>query len=757
MNHLVLLMLAALGCGSGLAYGERLSFDTQDAWRAWFLPVGAVEITAAGQVRPVPVRKHVNAVLDAGAFGGGIRAAGSNPQEAARAADGDPATGWAPDPRDPVENWWIEVDLGRLVTAEKIRIRFAEGSQPLEFFKILISSGEQFFTNALVPIPGTLAYGSSRTFGFNKEQEMEIDLQRQSVRVVRLEASQKVPGAEIAEVEIYSLGDNIALGLLERGGSIDLITDLQQVLEGGELMVDGDIVTNWAMLTFHQTQAGKEVFNRIVFDLGALYWLDQIRVIGDPVGVPAGRRGSYANFFWYQILASDGSRAPDGTLRWQEVAFQPFLEENLVTTRNFEHPFPPQKIRYLKHYFPSSQEGTRAGWSRFALISEYQVYGEGYPAEVRLRSPFLDLGGVKNTTSIDWLAEQPPGTRLEVYTRSGNEIVQEVHYFDKKGKEITQKKWEKTPATQRGPVDTSLAVGGDWSPWSEAYTTSGELFRSPSPRQYVQLEIRLLSEDPQAGVTVKGIYLNAENPIALQTAGEVHPQQVRPGQKVEFTYFIRPTFGGRSQGFNQVDLQASVPVEFSRLQVGGQAVRVDTLVTAEGFVVKLPAVVKQEEAVALSFWAAIYQNRTRFDAFLSNSQLGKGVLQRVDEGDASQAVDSQSISVSLPVNAELLDNVVLVPAVLTPNGDGVGDELRLDFDVLKLSSPRPIGVYLCDLAGRRVRELDALEGVAGHYRSTWDGKDQERRLVAPGTYVVRIEVEGDFGARAVYRIVHVAY
>ncbi|MBI2505526.1 MAG: hypothetical protein HYW07_20120 [Candidatus Latescibacteria bacterium] len=753
MNHLVLLMLTVLGCGSGLAYGERLSFNTQDAWRNWALPVGAVEITAEGQVRPVLVRNHVNAALDAGAFGGGIRSAGSNPQDAPWIADGDPATGWTPDPRDPVEKWWIELDLGRVVTAEKIRIRFAE--EPLAFFKILISSGEQFFTNALVPIPGTLVYGSSRTFGFNEAQEVAIDLQRQSIRVVRIEASQKVSGAKIAEVEIYSMGDNVALGLLERGGSIDLITDLQQVLEGGELMVDGDIVTNWAMLTFHQTQAGKEVFNRIVFDLGALYWLDQIRVIGDPVGVPAGRRGSYANFFWYQVLASDGSRSPDGTLRWQEIAFQPFMEENLVTIRDFEHAFPPQKIRYLKHYFPSSQEGTRAGWSRFGLISEYQVYGEGYPAEVRLRSPLLDLGGMRNIATVEWQGAQPLGTRIEVYTRSGNEIAEQVHYFDKKGKEITQKKWEKTPTTQRGPVDTTQAIGSDWSIWSPAYTASGELFKSPSPRQYVQVEVRLVSDDPQAAATVEGLHLNVENPIALQTAGEVYPQQARPGQVEEFTYFIWPTFGGRSQGFDRVSLQVSVPVAFTGLQIGEQEVPVEAVATPEGFVVNLPSVVRVEQLVQLSFRATIYQNRTRFDAFLSNSRVG-GVLQRVDEGDASGEVASESISISLPLSGELLANLEFSSRVLTPNGDGVGDEVRLEFDALKLLSPRPVEVAIYDLAGRPVRRL-VQEGLARHYRFAWDGLDQQGQVVAPGTYLWRIAVEGDSKAQAVCRAIHVVY
>ncbi|MBI2503788.1 MAG: hypothetical protein HYW07_11225 [Candidatus Latescibacteria bacterium] len=741
------------------AQAERISFDTPEAWSTWSVPRGAVELTDQGIV-PVPVRKRTNAALDAAKFAGVFKA-GSAQAQAGLAVDGDPQTGWGPQDTDPLENWWIEVNLGRLVTAEKIRLHFAEDSPPLEFFNVLLSTGEQFFTNALVPIEGTIVFSHSETFGFNKSHLVELSFKHGSVRALRLQATQHTPGFRLTEVEVEAIGDNVALGLLERSGSIDLITDLQNVLEGGERMVDGDIVTNWALQTFHQTQTGKDVFNRIIFDLGALYWLDQLRIIGDPISAPARLRYVYANFFWYQVLASDGSRAPDGTLRWHEIAFLPNLPENQVETRNFDHSFPLQKVRYLQHYYPSTSEGgertgTHGLYRNFGLISEYQMYGEGYPAELRLRSPLLDLKGIRNVAAVEWEGSEPAGTHIEVYTRTGNEVVEEVHYYDKKGKEITQKKWEKTPATQRGPVDTLQSIGSDWSIWSPAYIHSGELFKSPSPRQYLQVEARLLSDDPQVSASLRELHLNFENPIALQTAGEIYPQQVKPGQAEEFTYFIHPTFGGRSQGFNRLTLNASVPVAFTHLKIGDQDVQGVMDTTAEGFVFTLPAVVKSEELVQLSFRSTIFQNRTRFDLFLSNTQLGEAVLQRVDEGDASAEVASESISVSLPITGELLTNVSLAPVVLTPNADGVGDEMRLEFDALKLLSPRPVQVTIYDLAGRTVIQL-AREGLAQHHTFNWDGRDQEGRLVSPGTYLVHTEIAGDSRTQTVERLLPVAY
>ena len=755
-------LIFAVGLWASPGRAERLSFVGPQDWEGWSIPLGAVEFKTDGEIGPVAVRKQTNAVADAARFGGGIRAAGSNEGIAPAIMDGDRTTGWAPAAGDGADKSWIELDLGRLVTAEHIRIHFAEDGPPMGFFNVLVSIGDQFFTNALVPIENTLNYGFSQRFGFNEQHVVELDFNHRSARVIRIEVPQPTEEARIAEIEVKTIGDNVALGLIERGGSIEMITDLQAVLAGAERMVDGDIVTNWGMQTYHQTQSGETVLNRMIFDLGAHYWLDQLRIVGEPAGVPTRLRSRYANFFWYQILASDGSLAPNGTLRWHQVAFQPTLPHNLVETRNFDHSFPLQKVRYIQHFFASSDDsgersGTHGSFRLFALISEYQMYGEGYPGEVELESPILDLQRLSNFTSIEWVGRQPAGTRIEIATRTGDDVLEEDHYFDKKGKEITQRKWDKTPKSLRGPVETAISVGEGWSIWSDAYTTSGELFKSPSPRRYTQLRVRLISEDPQVAPSLSELHLNLENPIALQTLAEVHPRQVEPGVAQDFTYFILPTFGGRSQGYDRLDLQASVPVEFSGLRIGDREMEGDLNATEEGFVVDLPDEVRSEELVALSFRSTILQNRTRFDLFLGNSRLGEQVRQRVDEGDASQQIESESISVSLPITGQLLANVQLSPRVLTPNGDGVGDRLALEFDALKLVTPRPVKVLVLDLAGRQMVRLAEGASLAQHYSLVWDGRGQDGQLVAPGSYLLHIEVEGDAQTETIQRVLPVAY
>ena len=93
-------------------------------------------------MRPLFMRKDINAALDAHKFsitGDGGVTVGSSPGTAANLIDGDAQTTWGPDPRSPLKDWWVEVNLGRLVVVRKIVVRFAEEGEgdPFVQFKVL--------------------------------------------------------------------------------------------------------------------------------------------------------------------------------------------------------------------------------------------------------------------------------------------------------------------------------------------------------------------------------------------------------------------------------------------------------------------------------------------------------------------------------------------------------------------------------------------------------------------------------------------
>ena len=150
-------------------------------------------------------------------------------------------------------------------------------------------------------------------------------------------------------------------------------------------------------------------------------------------------------------------------------------------------------------------------------------------------------------------------------------------------------------------------------------------------------------------------------------------------------------------------------------------------------------------------------NQTRFDAFLFNSALSTTVRQQVDQGDAENTVATNRTFVALPANSQLLSSFSLSTRVLTPNGDGVSDQLQIEFDLLKILDPRPVVIGVYDLSGRRVALISDATATAGRQTLAWDGRDNQGRTVAPGVYILRVTVEGDALTRTENRLISVAY
>ncbi|MFP6642363.1 MAG: FlgD immunoglobulin-like domain containing protein [Candidatus Latescibacterota bacterium] len=104
-----------------------------------------------------------------------------------------------------------------------------------------------------------------------------------------------------------------------------------------------------------------------------------------------------------------------------------------------------------------------------------------------------------------------------------------------------------------------------------------------------------------------------------------------------------------------------------------------------------------------------------------------------------------------------MSNLILSSRVLTPNGDGIGDRLEIEFDLLKVMTPRPVEAVVYDLAGRRVQTLELAGATAGHHVLSWNGRDDRDVPVPPGSYLLRVRVEGDAGTQVFDRLLAVAY
>ena len=759
-HRLSLLLLSLLPAALN---AEQLVFSRAADWAEWARPAGALRLEDDG-LRPRFFSKNTNAALQAT-----VRAAGSNANRAAAIIDGDGQTGWSPDPDAPLERWWVEVDLGQVLPIEHLRLHFDESADPFAFFKISLSDGERFINNANVVVDGTLLYSDTKLFSFNEDHRLQLDLQEAPVRVIRFEVSRRQDGPVLSELEVQAYGDNIAFDLLQRGGSVTVEAAVVALAGTPIVMFDGDLVTAWRVNPLAKgSTGGGETFGDYRIDLGASYWIDTIWLLGDPIGIPPRVRHNYANFLSYQLLYSDGSRAPDGSLSWNELVAVPADPRNLLDRRNVHHQFAPVAARYLRLFYPTSQggaiigggiDGLGARYDGLGLVGEFQVYGRGYPQRAILQSPVIDLGADWNITALHWRTQSPPGSAIRFRSRSGNEVVEELHYFDKNGKEITQRKWDKTPSSLRGPVETTLKPGSDWSPWSESYTTSGTPFQSPSPRSLFQLEVEFATVDPLAEAVLQSLTVEYTRPLARLALGEIAPQQVQPGLGQVFSYFLRPSFARQNLGFDRIALRSTVSMNFRDLLVDGKPVAASHQQIDRGFRLHLAEPIEEEGLLEVRFDAVVLQNNTRFLATLERDQTATGdtLHQQVDPGDAAFDLDGDDDVVSLPVDGRLFAHLQVEPRLFTPNGDGRNDELSITVDILKLRTDRPVLARVYDLRGRLVRKLGDARGRAGRRAWQWDGRDQHGRSVPPGLYLFRLEIKGDAQSQTITRTVGLGY
>ena len=94
--------------------------------------------------------------------------------------------------------------------------------------------------------------------------------------------------------------------------------------------------------------------------------------------------------------------------------------------------------------------------------------------------------------------------------------------------------------------------------------------------------------------------------------------------------------------------------------------------------------------------------------------------------------------------------------VFTPNGDGVNDVLRVDYELVNLVGSVPVIVGFYDLSGRRVAQISSIR-QSGKFFEIWNGVTDNGSLASPGLYVIRMEVTTDESTDSVTSTVALAY
>ena len=868
----------------------------------------------------------------------GISRVGSNPRAAANILDGDPNTFWEPDFNDPIENWWIEVDLGRSLPVDELVLNFVDESlgDPFRQFRILSAPFQKIINQEVREIPFRREGGTKgsnqdqRVFSFQLDQfKADPNWIGETIQVIRIVVTDSKFGRgkliseeewsalnpanrgdvvyfiknqqgfeepveksvydglsprrqgkiehyirerpRLADIQVWGFGDNLSPGLVEGGGSAAFHGANDSFSPAPAF--DGDGGSNFIHLVWSPT-----VDRGVLFvDMGATFWLDTFRMSSSlPRLLIDG----------YILRGSDGSRDSSGRIKWRRIS-APAREHN---ADQFEHMMdvyqPPPKVRFLEVTIVSDDPRRRGGYTAGPNVSEYQLFSSGYPATVELVSDLIEPPGTRNFGGITWEAETPPGTTLEVRTRTGDLLAKEVRYFDKGGTEITADAWSNLIGSFKGPADTTFVPTRGWSPWSRAYQNPGDPVTSPGLRKFMQIQVKMITTNRNAAATIQSIGIEMATPVAEFILAEVWPIDIpTPGIVDNFEVFIQPNFvespsRSRSIGFDEILLTMPASQSMELLEVGldtdpqingedqvflpvgegrfvdrngeslqflGPTTGSDSIwvqlptplhslsdlpkiynkittdgdqvpVTGDGLLLSGDSyglledeekgdilyfdaegnsidqtsylALKEEERgsvrffrllngagaqfpfdeigdsldfatynrlssrekgnivgrgplVRLRYRAPIFLNGTTLRLAVRNTSSGSDApWQNIIAGDATPLVESNSLSINVPLESKPIDKFSLDPNPFTPNGDGINDDIVIRFSIFKITASRQVKVKIFTLDGRSVWETVQILD-SGHVSIRWSGENSNGQKVVPGLYLCQLKLDAD--------------
>ena len=580
----------------------------------------------------------------------GVSRAGSNSHLAQNIVDGSDSTYWEPNFQDPLEDWWIEVDLGRPVPLQRLLLHFVPEKKGDPFYRYILIFGPGQRNHGPDPsdrdseifIPFEGVNTDQRTFVFDAEllhPDLPPDPRASSkllssgdaykansdwsgvstpspewngklVETIRIVVTDTRAGRaeEISEQQwndlppsergdvVYFLKDGdfqepvdketyFNLAETRRGEAIHYRRELPRlgdveawgqgddigpgILDGGVLtqttttgdpaaMFDG-VYQNYNK--FENYVQARPDRNIITVDIGGTVWLNEVRMVTQ---VPP--RG-------YLMRSSAGATDAQGNLQWERLSSveREANDENGLFRLLTDVLEPTRRVRFLD--LVTFATGKYTDGTRLPRIRVMWLFSNGPPAEVVLESDLISLPGLFSLGAVRWDIEEPPGSSVEIRTRTGDQLLERIRYCDLIGNcDYTKAKHKRLSFTTKGPIDTSQVVGPGWSPWSRKYQHSGDLATSPGLRRFMQIQVRLINHDRTAVPAIKRISVDLRKPLAQQLAAEVWPAQATAGRLDTFEVFVQPSFlvqpfDSSSPGFDEVILRASPAIDLDLVDV----------------------------------------------------------------------------------------------------------------------------------------------------------------------------------------------
>lgn len=552
--------------------------------------------------------------------------------------------------------------------------------------------------------------------------------------------------------------------------------------------VDGDPTTFFTA----QSYAGIEFYT---IDLGTSVPVERFAFY-PPEGKDALTQEPYRPNYTFEQYELSGSVDATGVATEEGDAYRPLdillASVNLNTEAVVQRRFPLQYLRFFRIQFFPDQGRT---YSKFAL-AELEVYGRGFPPLAVWESQVVDLGQVVNIGRLrfgvskwrregEQIVSAPAAAataHIEIKTglddtpigyHSYDDIGQLVEVAESEYGRLKERIWPWDPPAVgwRGPI---VADADHWGFWSPPLRTSGQRPRVPRGR-YIQVRATLATETLFDFARLDSLAIAFAPLLAERVVGEVAAAadlrplgnlvQVQAGAKTEFIYDLRAEFTSPAQvGFDAVRLLLPSAGDFLTLEMG-QPLRdmaPDSVVTEPtGLVVYLPTPINQQQgaqALRLHLATTIYGASGELQAEVfarSETELP----QTVESGDASEELGTNQLRVVATGQslASVLANMTVLPPTFTPQGDGINDQLTINYTLFRILSAAEVGVEIFTLGGQLLWRQMLGPQQAGRHQAVWDGRDTQGRLAAPGIYLARIQVDTDRGRFARVQSLAIVY
>ena len=416
--------------------------------------------------------------------------------------------------------------------------------------------------------------------------------------------------------------------------------------------------------------------------------------------------------------------------------------------------FSPTQVRYFK---------LRSTGERGFQMGDLEVFGLGVTPFAQYISRVIDLGDAANMGPVNVYTSINGEAKTQFSTKTGY-VANDSLYFSQTGipgefEEVSLDDFDRTlDPSYAGIIRENTR---DWSTWSPPYAQlENAEINAPDNRRYFQFQFRLLSGSLLDKAVVDSVVINYTTPaIADSVIAEISPTTAILGQENDFTYHLRSVTANDKRGFDTVIIRTPFAARATGLSIDGIEINDFTWQGVDGRLqVAFPnnRISRSGQAIDVRFTSLMTISGTEFRGEVADSQ-SDAFPQRIIFGNANEEAVDNTLVVSARIDNKLFTGVDFSSDIITPNGDGINDQVALKYVLLKATDPVGVQVIIYDLSGREVRRLYNARDSSGPNQVAWDGRADDNTTVPPGLYLIRLEANTDAGDATQMRSVAVVY